>query len=1313
MKTLLKIALTFSLCISVLQFINAQTTYVWTGGTSNWNNAANWTPNGLPTAVDTVDITNDGTYTVTLDVDASVAKIRLGGSADIQILILSSKTLNIETDFIISPQGKLSLQSSTIAGNGSILNDGTILGNTATFDINLENRNTLEFTYESFINKAFITQPDSKILMKPGNRYTRLILMNGFTNHGLIDYVTTNYYGSCDIQIKNGTLINAPDGMIKSTGIPLAYVNRITAPLDNQGAISIDQTFNLGSANATHTNSGSMLISNNSLTITGTSFYNSGILSLDSTATLFLNGASFDYFPGTFDFKGKLEANNADLHFPESITVPISIKLSNSTMTCDSTLINPGTITLSHATLSCNHTILNLNTISVSTSTISGTDTLINEGTIQGNPGTFDINLENRNTLEFTYESFINKAFITQPDSKILMKPGNSYTRLILMSGFTNHGLIEYVITNKYGSGDIQIQNGTLINAPDGIIQSTGIALVYVNKITAPLDNQGSISIDQTFNLGSANATHKTSGSMLISNNSLTVTGTSFYNSGTLSLDSTATLILNGASFDYFPGTFDFKGKLEANNADLHFPESITVPISIKLSNSTMTCDSTLINPGTITLSHATISCNHTILNLNTISVSTSTISGTDTLINEGTIQGNSGTFDIHLENRNILEFTNNNSINKAIITHPNTKILIKKGRITLMNGFTNHGLIEYVTTNYYGYGDIQIKNGTLINAHDGIIKSTGIALAYSNRITGPLDNQGAISIDQTFMLGSVNATHKNSGSMMISNNLLTVTGTSFQNQPGGKLMGTGTLDISALSFSNAGQLSPGLSPGILNIKGDLPLETSSILKLELGGKDKGALYDNLNITGSASLQGILRVHLIDSFIPEVGDEFEIVNFAASSGAIDSTVGLYVGNDVILNLVPSASNLKLTTTPHTNRVPIVENPLSDVILNEDEDTTINLELDQVFRDEDFSLGDTLIFSFAINNDKVWASLDGDALIIKCNKDSNGITTVIITATDIDNESVTDTFQVEITPVNDVPQIKDKHQLSDLVLNEDFEETSVADLETVFVERDMDDRLDYTVSSLKDLLLPTITNNVLSFMSKSNQNGMDSIIVTATDTSFASISDTFVVTIQAVNDAPSKVELIGPEHQTVFLKVDTIEFTWTESVDIENDPITYQLMITGSDWDTTLTNILDTMVLFINKGVLDKLTTYDWTITAVDEQSANAISETYSFTTPLSGVGLDKKNNTGYQLAQNFPNPFSSETIISFSIPRSEKATLKIYNLKGKEITTLFSGRMPAGSHSFTWDGSDMKSGIYVYQLRTKTNVFTKRMLFIK
>jgi len=85
----------------------------------------------------------------------------------------------------------------------------------------------------------------------------------------------------------------------------------------------------------------------------------------------------------------------------------------------------------------------------------------------------------------------------------------------------------------------------------------------------------------------------------------------------------------------------------------------------------------------------------------------------------------------------------------------------------------------------------------------------------------------------------------------------------------------------------------------------------------------------------------------------------------------------------------------------------------------------------------------------------------------------------------------------------------------------------------------------------------------------------------------------------------------------------------------------------------------------------------------------------------------------FALEQNYPNPFNPSTTISFSLPCSGFASLKIFDLLGKEVTTLVLKNFDAGDYSFKWDASSQPSGVYFYQLRAGQYSETKKLLLLK
>lgn len=118
--------------------------------------------------------------------------------------------------------------------------------------------------------------------------------------------------------------------------------------------------------------------------------------------------------------------------------------------------------------------------------------------------------------------------------------------------------------------------------------------------------------------------------------------------------------------------------------------------------------------------------------------------------------------------------------------------------------------------------------------------------------------------------------------------------------------------------------------------------------------------------------------------------------------------------------------------------------------------------------------------------------------------------------------------------------------------------------------------------------------------------------------------------------------------------------------------------------------------------------------------------------PPSGIGSTlifmKGTNTGptsisgfnvsefpeeFRLEQNYPNPFNPVTNLEFGISNSGFVSLKIYDLLGKEVATIVEAELKAGSYKYSFNASDLSSGIYFYKLSSRNFSETKRMILLK
>jgi lysophospholipase L1-like esterase len=106
--------------------------------------------------------------------------------------------------------------------------------------------------------------------------------------------------------------------------------------------------------------------------------------------------------------------------------------------------------------------------------------------------------------------------------------------------------------------------------------------------------------------------------------------------------------------------------------------------------------------------------------------------------------------------------------------------------------------------------------------------------------------------------------------------------------------------------------------------------------------------------------------------------------------------------------------------------------------------------------------------------------------------------------------------------------------------------------------------------------------------------------------------------------------------------------------------------------------------------------------------------------PSTGVNTTKAVD-GYLLGQNYPNPFNPSTTISFSVPAQTFVSLKVYDTLGREVSTLLSDRLSAGTYSRQWYTTGLCSGVYFYRLQagdvstgsTRSFVEAKKMMLLR
>ena len=85
----------------------------------------------------------------------------------------------------------------------------------------------------------------------------------------------------------------------------------------------------------------------------------------------------------------------------------------------------------------------------------------------------------------------------------------------------------------------------------------------------------------------------------------------------------------------------------------------------------------------------------------------------------------------------------------------------------------------------------------------------------------------------------------------------------------------------------------------------------------------------------------------------------------------------------------------------------------------------------------------------------------------------------------------------------------------------------------------------------------------------------------------------------------------------------------------------------------------------------------------------------------------------YSLEQNYPNPFNPSTKISFQLPNDSKVSLKVYDISGKEITTLVNDFKTAGYYTVEFNAANLASGVYFYNIHAGDYSKVMKMVVVK
>ena len=196
-----------------------------------------------------------------------------------------------------------------------------------------------------------------------------------------------------------------------------------------------------------------------------------------------------------------------------------------------------------------------------------------------------------------------------------------------------------------------------------------------------------------------------------------------------------------------------------------------------------------------------------------------------------------------------------------------------------------------------------------------------------------------------------------------------------------------------------------------------------------------------------------------------------------------------------------------------------------------------------------------------------------------------------------------------------------------------------------------------------------------------------------------------------NDGPLPVELTSFSSQ-VFGR--DVKLSWSTNSEINNSGFEIERKaVSGVQWNKVIfvsgagnSNVIHSY-LFTERNLLTG--NYNYRLKQID------FNGTYKYYDLINEIIIGVPQQ--FNLSQNYPNPFNPTTKIKYDLPFDSKVTLKIYDMTGREVTSLVNNTQIAGYFVVDFNASNLASGMYIYNLSVegdaKNFVISKKMILMK
>jgi hypothetical protein len=313
----------------------------------------------------------------------------------------------------------------------------------------------------------------------------------------------------------------------------------------------------------------------------------------------------------------------------------------------------------------------------------------------------------------------------------------------------------------------------------------------------------------------------------------------------------------------------------------LSFVNASTISASLTLSGGRITGAGNLTVSGAISWTGGNMEgAGHTVANggmtLGTGGSSAKVLDSGRTVDNNGTATWTGG--DVTMNNGS----TWNNNSGGTLDAQSDNKFTTTAGTALVFN---NAGLVKK-------------SAGSATTEFDGTFTNTGTLnpkVATIN-LNNPFSNGGTVTIATGATLTVSGSYTQTAGTTTVDGTLTPTGSVSIQ---AGLLAGSGTVHA---NVTNAATVGPGDSPGILTINGTYTQTSAGALNIEIGGTTAGTGFDQLAISGTATLDGALNISLVNGFQPSAGSTYKILTFTSETGTFATVTGTDAGNGLVFQL---------------------------------------------------------------------------------------------------------------------------------------------------------------------------------------------------------------------------------------------------------------------------------------------------------------------------------------------------------------------------------------------------------------------------